>query len=1124
MPEFLKNDTGIDDNPLWYKDAVIYELHVRSFYDSDGDGTGDVQGLTEKLDYLQDLGVTAVWLLPFYPSPLRDDGYDISQYTSIHPSYGSLSDFRRFLHEAHRRGIRVITEMVLNHTSDQHPWFQRARTSKPGSVYRDFYVWSDTPEKYHDARIIFKDYETANWSWDSTAHAYYWHRFYSHQPDLNFDNPRVQKSILQVIDFWFKMGVDGLRFDAVPYLFEREGTNCENLPETHEFIRTLRAHIDANFTGKMLLAEANQWPEDASEYFGRGDQFHMAYHFPLMPRLFMGVRMEDRFPIIDILEQTPAIPDDCQWVIFLRNHDELTLEMVTDEERDYMYRAYANDPQMRINLGIRRRLAPLLGNHRRRMELMNGLLLSLPGTPVIYYGDEIGMGDNIYLGDRNGVRTPMQWSDGRNAGFSSANPQKLFLPVIIDPEYHFDAVNVEVQQNNTHSMLWWMKRLIALRKRYKAFGHGSLRILPSGTNKVLTFMRERDGENILVAANLSRFAQYVKLDLSAHQGMAPVELFGRTEFPVVGSEPYFLNLGPHSFYWFSLEKPRAGAPAKGKEQTELPVIAVRGEWDAVFTGQSRHALEEALPAYLMKCRWFTGKGRHIKDVVIRETIPLPNDGSGAVIAIMQVSYIEEETDSYLLPLAFNDDASVRSMCADRPCGCIARLSLKSKKEQGILYDAVFNKDFCTVLLQAIGGGRSHSGARGRLTSSPTRMYSAISREGKQLNRITIPKADQDNTSIIYGDSFILKLFRRLAPGVNPDLEIGRVLTERSFPHIPPLAGDIEYLAGRQYPIQVGILRGYVKNEGDAWKLTLDHVGDYFERSLAITRKIRDIEIPEHSLIQLSQIKIPATVLELIGPYAEWARLIGKRTAELHLALAESSSDPDFAPEPFSKLYQRSLYQSLRSLAIQTFDALEMGLPDLPSDARDKATGVLTLKDEVLERYRLVMSRPIDSLRIRCHGDYHLGQLLFTGKDFQIIDFEGEPSRSLSERRIKRSPFRDAAAMIRSFYYAAWSSAGSNAYLRDKGPENHGFLVQLWHRYVSAIFLAEYLHTAGDAQFVPQDRASLEILLHSYLLDKAVYELGFELLNRPGWIDIPLRSIRAMLDEFTRSPQWKEHAS
>ena len=530
-------------NVTWYKDAIIYEVHVRAFFDSVTDGIGDFGGLTQRLPYLEDLGVTAVWLLPFCPSPLRDDGYDIADYTDVHPSYGTLKDFQRFLREAHRRGLRVITELVLNHTSDQHVWFQRSRRAAPGTRWRNFYVWSDTPEKYRDARIIFKDFETSNWTWDPLAKAYYWHRFYSHQPDLNWDNPEVRDAMYAAMDFWFDLGVDGLRLDAVPYLFERSGTNCENLPETHEALRELRKHVDGKYSDRMLLAEANQWPEDAVAYFGNGDECHMAFHFPLMPRLFMALRMEDRYPITDILKLTPPIPENCQWAMFLRNHDELTLEMVTDEERDYMYRTYARDREMRINLGIRRRLAPLLENDRPRIEMMNALLFSLPGTPVIYYGDEIGMGDNIFLGDRNGVRTPMQWSSDRNAGFSRANPQRLYLPVNIDPEYHYETINVEAQQNNPHSLLWFTKRLIQQRKQFQAFGRGTLEFLYPGNRKVLAFIRQYGDEKLLVVANLSRFTQCVELELAGHEGWSRWKCLDGPNFPPSPTAPICFRLG-----------------------------------------------------------------------------------------------------------------------------------------------------------------------------------------------------------------------------------------------------------------------------------------------------------------------------------------------------------------------------------------------------------------------------------------------------------------------------------------------------------------------------------------------------------------------------------------------------
>ena len=559
-----RNTVQRADDPLWYKDAIFYELHVRAFSDNSGDGVGDFRGLTQKLDYLQDLGITVLWLLPFCPSPLKDDGYDMSDYTDVHPIYGTLADFEVFLREAHQRGIRVITELALNHTSDQHPWFQRARRAKPGSSWRNFYVWTDTPEKYQDARIIFKDFESSNWAWDPVAHAYYWHRFYSHQPDLNYDNPSVRKAILQAVDFWFRLGVDGLRLDAVPYLYEREGTNCENLPDTHAFLKELRRHVDRQFPHRLFLAEANQWPEDAAAYFGDGDECHMNFHFPLMPRLFMAIQTEDRFPILDILQQTPVIPENCQWGIFLRNHDELTLEMVTDEERDYMYRVYAQDPQARINLGIRRRLAPLLRSNRRRMELMNGLLFSLPGSPILYYGDEIGMGDNVYLGDRNGVRTPMQWSSDRNAGFSRANPQRLYLPIIIDPEYHYEASNVDAQQHNPHSFLWWMKRLIALRKRHKAFGRGTLEFLYPENPKILAFLRRYHDECILVVVNLSRFVQYVELDLTAFRGIQPVEMFGRVTFPPIGESAVSLDLGTSLLFLVYPGRPAGSRDRSGR--------------------------------------------------------------------------------------------------------------------------------------------------------------------------------------------------------------------------------------------------------------------------------------------------------------------------------------------------------------------------------------------------------------------------------------------------------------------------------------------------------------------------------------------------------------------------------
>src|SRR6476660_5518312 len=622
-----QGDTNTSVDPLWFKDAIIYELHVKTFCDSDGDGMGDFRGLMEKLDYLQELGVTAIWLLPFYPSPMRDDGYDIADYFDVNPNFGTLDDFRAFLDAAHDRNLRVITELVINHTSDQNPWFQKSRravarygpvaagddrgsarasgVTDPGYSdddlpYKDFYVWSETPEKYKDARIIFKDFETSNWAWDPLAKAYYWHRFYSHQPDLNFDNPAVHDAVKKVCDFWLSMGVDGLRLDAIPYLYEREDTNCENLPETHKYLQELRAHVDAKFPNRMLLSEANQWPEDAAAYFGKGDEAHMNFHFPLMPRMFMALQMEDRFPIIDIMEQTPAIPENCQWAMFLRNHDELTLEMVTDEERDYMYRVYATDPHARINLGIRRRLAPLLANNRRKIELLKTLLFSMPGTPIIYYGDEIGMGDNFYLGDRNGCRTPMQWSPDRNAGFSRANPQQLYLPVTIDPEYHYEAVNVENQQKNLSSLLWWTRRVIDMRKNFKAFSRGSLEFLNPDNPKVLAFLRRHEEETILVVVNLSRFAQAAELDLSQFAGCALMEVFSQNFFPAIGKSPYVITLGPHSHYWFVLRSEAAASVAT--KERKIPTLEQAPNVTALLENGQRARIErEVLPIYLRNC-------------------------------------------------------------------------------------------------------------------------------------------------------------------------------------------------------------------------------------------------------------------------------------------------------------------------------------------------------------------------------------------------------------------------------------------------------------------------------------------------------------------------------------------
>jgi maltose alpha-D-glucosyltransferase/alpha-amylase len=1099
--------TAVGTATGWYRDAVIYELHVRAFADSNGDGIGDFRGLLGKLDYLQDLGVTAIWLLPFYPSPLRDDGYDTADYRSIHPAYGTLRDFKAFLREAHRRELRVITELVLNHTSDQHPWFQRARRSRPGSRARDFYVWSDTPDRYAEARIIFKDFESSNWTWDPVAGAYYWHRFYSHQPDLNFDNPEVRRALFRVVDHWLEMGVDGLRLDAVPYLFEREGTNCENLPETHAALRELRAHIDARFADRMLLAEANQWPEDSVDYFGDGDECHMAFHFPLMPRMFMAIRQEDRFPVIDILQETPPIPEDCQWAIFLRNHDELTLEMVTDEERDYMYRVYAQDPDARINLGIRHRLAPLLGNDRRLIEMMNGLLFSLPGTPVIYYGDEIGMGDNIYLGDRNGVRTPMQWSSDRNAGFSHANPQRLYLPVVIDPSYHASAVNVESQLGNAGSLLWWMKRLVALRRRHAAFGRGSLEFLYPENRKVLTFLRHHEDEHILVVANLSRFPQYVELDLSAYAGMVPVALLGGAEFPTVGELPYLLTLGPHDFYWFSLERHRPSDFTPSDRPT--PALEVRSSWTTLLDEpRIRGRLEAVLPDYVRTRRWFGGKSRRIRAVSVRDVVRVPDpDGDRSrpplLVAVLEVDYREGDSERYALPVTAMP-VPEEEYGWELPPAEIARV--RSEEGQLVLYDAFFDPRFGRALLHAVRGRRRLRGDAGALTAYPTPAMRRLA--GSAQLEATLLQAEQSNTSVVFEERLLLKWFRRLDDGLNPDLEVGRFLTERAgFEHAPAVAGAIEYRGAGREVATLAIVTEFVPNEGDAWSYTLDVLVRYFEDARA-----RGVEAPaaDGSPLALSALEPPEVAAETIGAYLESARMLGRRTAEMHLALARAgANDPAFTPEPVTALYQRSLLQSMRTLTRQVFGLLRRREAHL-----DGAAAVLPYEGQIVDRFRTITGPKLTDERIRCHGDYHLGQVLWTGRDFSIIDFEGEPARPLSERRIKRSPLRDVAGMLRSFHYAAYTAlfaevGGPERVAED--PVAEGW-ARFWYRWVAAAFLREYLAATEGAAFLPARPEDLELVLGAFLLEKAVYELQYEADTRPDWLHVPVQGVIDLTEE------------
>ncbi|HEY3247746.1 MAG TPA: maltose alpha-D-glucosyltransferase [bacterium] len=1098
-------------DPLWYKDAVIYELHVRAFFDSNGDGIGDFRGLTAKLDYLRDLGVTAIWVLPFYPSPLKDDGYDIADYTDVHPAYGTLRDFREFVREAHRRGLRVITELVCNHTSDQHPWFQRARAARPGSTARRFYVWSDDTTRYTDARVIFKDFETSNWTWDPVAGAYYWHRFYTHQPDLNFEHPRVRAAILKVLEFWLDTGVDGLRLDAVPYLYEREGTNCENLPETHDFLKELRRHVDRHYADRMILAEANQWPEDAAAYFGAGDECHMAFHFPLMPRMFMALRMEDRFPVLDILRQTPAIPASAQWALFLRNHDELTLEMVTDEERDYMYRVYAHDPAMRINLGIRRRLAPLLGNHRRRIELMTGLLFSLPGTPVIYYGDEIGMGDNIFLGDRNSVRTPMQWSGDRNAGFSSANRQRLYLPVIVDPEYHFETLNVEVQQNNPHSLLWWTKRLIALRRQHRAFGRGSLHVLQPENPKVLAFVRRLDDELILVVCNLSRFVQGAAIDLHEFRGAVPVEMFGRVEFPPVTDASYFFTLGPHAFYWFSLEQPRTDGlrPLGRPIRITLPAEASLSV-DGPAGGPLQQALAAALPPYLASARWFAGKARRVKAVRVADTVPVPSVAPGAGIVIATVDYTDGDPETYALPVAVAAGAASAGIAAAQPQAVIAELTSADHTASGVIYDALIDPAFCRALLDAIGGRRHLRSARGEIVAAPTRAFRRVAAGAE--GPITLIRSEQTNSSVVYGDRLIMKLFRRLEPGINPDVDVGRFLTEHGFAHTPAVAGVLEYRSGGAHTA-VAILQQFVRNQGDAWQYTQDSLHQFFDQVMS-AGPAGELPAPSAAvLVDRAETDLPQHAGELLGAYRESARLLGQRTAELHQTLASDRNAPEFAPEPVTMHYQRSMYQSMRNLLSRVLAHAGAQRAAVPGSLAADLREVGAMEEAIGRRFAAVLEQRITASRIRIHGDYHLGQVLYTGKDFVIIDFEGEPSRPLGERRMKRLALRDVAGMIRSFHYAAYTALVAverSGLARGETLAALERWAEFWSLWTSATFLRSYLLTAGTAPFIPGSRRELTALLDALLLEKAVYELGYELNHRPAWVPIPLRGITQLM--------------
>ncbi len=1102
-------------DPLWYKDAIIYELHVKAFLDTNNDGIGDFRGLTEKLDYLQSLGITCVWLLPFYPSPLRDDGYDIAWYQGIHPSYGTMKDFRVFVEEAHRRDLRVLTELVVNHTSDEHPWFRAARHMPPGSPEREFYVWSDTKQRYEDARIIFTDTETSNWTWDPAAAAYYWHRFFHHQPDLNYDNPEVIDAVLRVMTFWFDMGVDGMRLDAVPYLIERDGTICENLPETHAILRRIRAQVDARYPDRMLLAEANQWPPDVRPYFGDGDECQMAFHFPLMPRIFMAVEQEDRHPITEILSQTPDIPDNCQWALFLRNHDELTLEMVTDEERDYMYRAYAADPRMRLNLGIRRRLAPLVQNSRRRIELLHSLLFSLPGTPVIYYGDEIGMGDNIYLGDRNGVRTPMQWTSDRNAGFSRADPAALYAPPIMDPVYGYQAVNVEAQERSPWSLLQWMRRMLRLRRQHQTFGRGTIRFLQPANRKILSFFRQDGGETILVVANLARTVQPVELDLHEFRGRTPVEMVGRTEFPRIGETPYFLSLSPFGFYWFLMvDQPapisaRLAAPEVVEATSPLPALLAGGAWDTLLDGNVRRLVDrECLPRYLPRQRWFAGRARQLTSAQIVDWAVIRRGRDPVFLAIVRAVYADGGFEEYFLPLVADSTTTAEQLAQSCPQTAVALITGARK---GVLHDGCSGERLGRDLLSAIAQGRTFLSHAGEVAAARAAAMAAVEQVDRRFESLPVraSRGEQSNTSLVFGDRVILKLFRRLVPGPNPDIEIGLQLSDvMHFPRVPGLVGTLSYQRPGGAPTALAVAHRFVPHQADGWAHAIQEVSRFFDRVASAPEQLPPPRATVSAGIATGE--APPALLDAMGGYLQTATKLGQRTGELHASLAADDHNPAFAPEPFVTRDLAMVAARVADESRPTFEMLERLLGSLPEDARAGAGAVLAQRRELMGRMLSLSGGRDMGRKIRVHGDYHLGQVLWAEDDFYVLDFEGEPDRPLDERRAKQSPLKDVAGMVRLYGYAASAGLRSFALAHPMDRERLEGWATLWHTWASASFLHGYLDAVSPAAVLPPDRAAIDMVLGVFILEKALYQLRYELNHRPDWVSIPLSGILELL--------------
>ena len=1118
---------GTKEDPLWFKDAVIYQLHVKSYMDANNDGVGDFAGLISKLDYIASLGVTAIWLLPFYPSPRRDDGYDIAEFTGIHPDYGTMHDAKRFIAEAHKRNLRVITELVVNHTSDQHPWFQRARAAKAGSAHRNYYVWSDNDQAYAGTRIIFCDTEKSNWTWDPVAGAYFWHRFFSHQPDLNFDNPQVLKAVIGVMRWWLDVGVDGLRLDAVPYLIEREGTTNENLPETHNILKTIRREVDKDYPGRMLLAEANMWPEDTQQYFGDGDECHMAFHFPLMPRMYMAIAQEDRFPITDILRQTPDIPPNCQWAIFLRNHDELTLEMVTDRERDYLWNFYAADRRARINLGIRRRLSPLLERDSRRIELMNSLLLSMPGTPVIYYGDEIGMGDNIHLGDRDGVRTPMQWSPDRNGGFSRANPASLVLPAIMDPLYGYEAVNVESQDSNPHSMLNWMRRMLSIRSQHHAFGRGKLRILYPINRKVLAYLREHQtdaghDETILCVANVSRSAQAVELELSEFAGRVPIEMIGGSMFPAIGAGPYVLTLPPYGFFWFTFAK-----------QAELPVwyvpppealpdfttLVVRKDIEELTSGSAARSLETILPSYLQKRRWFPQKDGKLAETRIALATELPRTELNAGRPMLMVE-IETRAaragaaaERYQLPFGFySEDESVSALPQQ-----LALARVRRGRQVGFLTDAFALPEFAKHIVDLLAKDVEVPTKDGAIRFESTPLLHELLETLRSGDGVGVRwlSAEQSNSSLVIADTAVLKVVRRVAPGINPEVEISRFLTERGFANTSALLGSAARVGADGMPHLLIVVQRFVHNQGDAWQWTLNVLTRVFREVIVglptlptTTDSLGDAtaDAPRERLEQLEGMAL--------SELQSGATILGQRLGELHAILAGPSDDPAFTPVPvdaeMADAWGAAAIRQIETALDVLAERLHAKDPGLGATELAAATALVAQRAALVKSAKALAKRAVGSLATRIHGDFHLGQVLVTQGDAVIIDFEGEPAKPLEERRAKMSPLRDVAGLVRSIDYAAAMSLRQGP--TDVGESGLARMAEIVARYLAAAkdaFLVAYREQAARIGHRWVDPGGEAALLDLFTLEKAAYELCYEAANRPAWIGVPLAGLSVL---------------